>query len=97
MSIETSLVILVDKDTMVSIKTPEVSINKKSPRLGAFKKVATTYSPRFNLVPSALVGLTSLFGMGRGGPHRYSHRNIVKVLVEILYTKSFRVISTAQL
>ncbi len=25
-------------------------------------------------VPSALVGLTSLFGMGRGGPHRNSHR-----------------------
>jgi hypothetical protein len=29
--------------------------------------------PGFILVPSALVGLTSLFGMGRGDPHRYSH------------------------
>ena len=24
-------------------------------------------------VPSALMGLTSLFGMGRGEPHRYNH------------------------
>src|SRR5690606_10037785 len=32
--------------------------------------------PGVILVPSALVGLTSLFGMGRGDPHRYSHLNI---------------------
>ena len=36
--------------------------------------------PRFTAVPSALVGLTSLFGMGRGDPHRYSHLKIVVVL-----------------
>jgi hypothetical protein len=29
--------------------------------------------PGVILVPSALVGLTALFGMGRGDPHRYSH------------------------
>ena len=29
-------------------------------------KSATTYSPTY-AVPSALAGLTSLFGMGRGG------------------------------
>ena len=29
--------------------------------------------PRITAVPLALMGLTSLFGMGRGGPHRYSH------------------------
>jgi len=29
-------------------------------------KTATTYSPTF-AVPSAWLGLTSLFGMGRGG------------------------------
>ena len=28
---------------------------------------------RMVLVPSALVSLTSLFGMGRGGPHRNRH------------------------
>ncbi len=28
--------------------------------------------PGFTLVPSALVVLTALFGMGRGGPHRHS-------------------------
>ena len=32
----------------------------------SFVKVAITYSPAF-AVPSALQGLTSLFGMGRGG------------------------------
>ena len=29
--------------------------------------------PPFTAVPSALGGLTSLFGMGRGGHPRYSH------------------------
>jgi hypothetical protein len=33
---------------------------------GLILKSATTYSPTF-AVPSALAGLTSLFGMGRGG------------------------------
>ena len=28
-------------------------------------------------VPSALTGLTSLFGMGRGDPRRYSHLKIM--------------------
>ena len=36
--------------------------------------------PRVTAVPSALVGLTSLFGMGRGGHHRYRHLNIFKVI-----------------
>ena len=31
-------------------------------------------------VPSALVGLTSLFGMGRGDPHRYRrHKGIISL------------------
>ena len=33
--------------------------------------------PGVILVPSALVGLTALFGMGRGDPHRYSHLKIL--------------------
>ena len=37
-----------------------------------FPKKATTYSPT-NAVPSALTGLTSLFGMVRGEPRRYNH------------------------
>jgi hypothetical protein len=44
-------------------------INKKKPLsfLKGFNlKSATTYSPTI-AVPSALAGLTSLFGMGRGG------------------------------
>ena len=32
--------------------------------------------PGFTLVPSARVGLTSLFEMGRGDPHRYSHLKV---------------------
>ena len=39
---------------------------------GFILKKATTYSPTI-AVPSALMGLTSLFGMGRGEPHCYSH------------------------
>jgi hypothetical protein len=31
--------------------------------------------PHFTAVPSALAGLTSLFGMGRGGHRRYRHLN----------------------
>ncbi len=49
--------------------------NKKAPtqkRVGA-KKWQRHTLPQFNAVPSALMSLTSLFGMGRGGPHRYSH------------------------
>ena len=32
--------------------------------------------PHFTAVPSARVDLTSLFGMGRGGPHRHSHHKV---------------------
>ena len=34
---------------------------------------------RFYAVPLALMGLTSLFGMGRGGPHRYRHLKLLVV------------------
>jgi hypothetical protein len=40
--------------------------------------------PRVTAVPSALVGLTSLFGMGRGGHHRYRHLNILNVISLLL-------------
>ena len=36
--------------------------------------------PGVILVPSALTGLTALFGMGRGDPRRYSHLKILKVI-----------------
>ena len=35
--------------------------------------------PHVIAVPSALAGLTSLFGMGRGEPHRYSHLKTLRV------------------
>ncbi len=46
----------------------EIEVTKKKPRIspGLNLKSATTYSPTI-AVPSALAGLTSLFGMGRGG------------------------------
>ncbi len=49
-------------------------MNKKNPQhfCWGFLKLATTYSPGIP-VPSALMSLTSLFGMGRGGPHCNSH------------------------
>ena len=41
---------------------------------------ATTYSPGIMRVPSAMGGLTSLFGMGRGGHPRQNHHKNVKVI-----------------
>ena len=38
-----------------------------------YKNPAMTYSPGGGPVPSALAGLTTLFGMGRGGRCRYDH------------------------
>ena len=35
--------------------------------------------PPVRAVPSARSGLTSLFGMGRGAPRRYYHRNLFNV------------------
>ena len=35
--------------------------------------------PELNRVSSARVGLTSLFGMGRGEHHRKSHHNILSM------------------
>jgi len=41
--------------------------------------------PRFTAVPSALAGLTSLFGMGRGRHRRYRHLNFfVDLLISLL-------------
>ena len=37
--------------------------------------------PRFTAVPSALAGLTSLFGMGRGGHRRYRHLKVFEFAV----------------
>ena len=39
--------------------------------------MAPTYSPRKNLVPSAMRGLTALFGMGRGEHPRQKHHKKV--------------------
>jgi hypothetical protein len=36
---------------------------------------------RCDPVPSAQAGLTTLFGMGRGGPRRYSHQKVLNILV----------------
>ena len=48
--------------------------------MGLKVELAATYSPTHSdAVPSALRSLTSLFGMGRGDPPRYSHQLIVSV------------------
>ena len=45
-----------------------------------FKKDRQRHTlPHCGAVPSARVGLTSLFGMGRGDHHRYSHRKIFRL------------------
>lgn len=44
---------------------------------GRVKKIRQRLTlPGIIPVPSAHVGLTALFGMGRGVPHRYSHLKI---------------------
>ena len=40
-------------------------------------KIGDDILSQFYLVPSALTGLTSLFDMVRGDPHRYNHLKIV--------------------
>src|SRR5690349_12615068 len=56
---------------------------KKSPvfwtRLSVIKDRQRLTLPGVIPVPSALTGLTSLFGMGRGDPRRYSHLKILAV------------------
>lgn len=52
---------------------------KKEP----FEKWQRHTLPPVTAVPSALVGLTSLFGMERGDPHRNSHHKIFNMF-EIL-------------
>ena len=47
--------------------------NPTTIKLQDFRKKAMTYSPTEMAVPSALIGLTSLFGMERGEPYRYNH------------------------
>ena len=42
-------------------------------------KKAATYSPT-SVVPSAQMGLTSLFGMVRGEPHCYNHLKSLAVI-----------------
>ena len=67
-----------------------ISLKQKSHALGvAFivKDRQRLTLPGFILVPSALVGLTALFGMGRGDPHRYSHLKIFKIGCPTLFTR----------
>ena len=46
--------------------------------------MAATYSPGSILpVPSAMMGLTALFGMGRGEHHRQDHHKILKIKLHI--------------
>ena len=42
----------------------------------ACKEIGGDLLSRGCAVPSARLGLTSLFGMGRGDPQRYNHQNI---------------------
>ena len=40
--------------------------------------------PDVTPVPFAQMGLTSLFGMGRGGHHRYSHHNFFRLYTNFI-------------
>ena len=51
----------------------------------ACKKVGGDLLSRGCAVPSARLGLTSLFGMGRGDPQRYNHQNIGWTTLSLKY------------
>ena len=58
----------------------------------ACKEIGGDLLSRGCAVPSARLGLTSLFGMGRGDPQRYNHQNIFRTtqrakLFEVLSIK----------
>ena len=57
---------------VASIGRHNILYKKKSPHFceDFFKIGIDILSRALDQVPSALVGLTSLFGMGRGDPHR---------------------------
>ena len=75
--------------------------------MGGFKKWQRHTLPGITLVPSAQIGLTSLFGMERGGPYCNSHRNvkyvnyfnktIINGTQQTVRIKSLQVISTTRL
>ena len=48
---------------------------------GLKMSLATTYFSTTNAVSLALAGLTTLFGMGRGGPCRNSHPKFLGLLI----------------
>jgi hypothetical protein len=52
-------------------KSPDISI-----KASFVKERQRLTLPGVIPVPSALVGLTALFGMGRGDPHRHSHLKV---------------------
>ena len=59
-------------------KNLTVYFKKKPPtvKLKVFQKKGGDILSHLVAVPSALIGLTSLFGMGRGEPYRYNHLKI---------------------
>ena len=63
--------ILILQITIISIPN-KIKQKSHSDKLNGFSKKAMTYSPT-NAVPSALTGLTTLFGMVRGEPRCNNH------------------------
>ena len=60
-------------------RTAEVESGQKKipPFLGGFFKIGIDLLLRaLGQLPSAQPGLTTLFGMGRGGPRRYRHHKV---------------------
>jgi hypothetical protein len=70
-------------------------VKKKSPHFCEdFLKIGIDILSRaLDQVPSALVGLTSLFGMGRGDPHRYRRHKGDNLKGFNLKFKSFKLLN----
>ena len=71
----------------LSNKVAPISKKKRLSFQTASSRKAATYSPTIMAVPSAQIGLTSLFGMGRGEPYCYNHLKFLRNLIVILLTK----------
>jgi hypothetical protein len=66
------------------------TVAKKNPaniRKQGLIKFGSDILSRFDPVPSAQAGLTTLFGMGRGGPRRNSHQKVLNILVFLYWKK----------
>lgn len=79
--------------TELVVKRVNCAVPIKKVRLSVWTtslRKAATYSPTITAVPSAQIGLTSLFGMGRGEPYCYNHLKFLRKLNSLYYWQNWK-------